>query len=92
MTPPRGLAVYLSSKYTQLGSGKAHYLSTLVRLRLRSATSMSASPILSYDLIGGPGETGVGYVALDGMSLMNTTGGNYDIVSWDPRGVGSLTM
>ena len=68
-------------------------MSTLVRLRLRSATSVSASPIFKpYDLIGGPGETGVGYVALDGMSLMNITGGNYDIVSWDPRGVGVDTM
>lgn len=44
------------------------------------------------DGVGGPGETGVGYIALDGPQILNTTGGNYDIVSWDPRGVGVDTM
>ena len=24
--------------------------------------------------------------------LLNQTGGEYDIVSWDPRGVGALTV
>ncbi|CAE6402210.1 unnamed protein product [Rhizoctonia solani] len=39
---------------------------------------------------GGPGGTGVGWVLSDDMSLiLNGTGGRYDIVSWDPRGVGS---
>ncbi|KAI0369593.1 alpha/beta-hydrolase [Pilatotrama ljubarskyi] len=41
---------------------------------------------------GGPG--GSGLVSLNGNAqvLLNTTGRNYDIVSWDPRGVGPLTI
>ncbi|KAF8750769.1 MEROPS serine peptidase family S33 [Rhizoctonia solani] len=39
---------------------------------------------------GGPGESGVDWVLSDDMFLiLNGTGGQYDIVSWDPRGVGS---
>ncbi|CAE6449331.1 hypothetical protein ACGC1H_000201 [Rhizoctonia solani] len=39
---------------------------------------------------GGPGESGVQWVLSDDMLLiLNGTGGQYDIVSWDPRGVGS---
>ncbi|RPD70207.1 alpha/beta-hydrolase [Lentinus tigrinus ALCF2SS1-7] len=41
---------------------------------------------------GGPGVSGV--TDLNGTSalLLDQTGGYYDIVSWDPRGVGSLTV
>ncbi|KDN35450.1 hypothetical protein RSAG8_11588, partial [Rhizoctonia solani AG-8 WAC10335] len=39
---------------------------------------------------GGPGESGVEWVLSDDMLLiLNGTGGQYDIVSWDPRGAGS---
>ncbi|KAI0331373.1 alpha/beta-hydrolase [Cubamyces sp. BRFM 1775] len=41
---------------------------------------------------GGPGESGL--AALDGFGSMvsSLTGGHYDVVSWDPRGVGPLTV
>ncbi|KAL1943423.1 hypothetical protein VTO73DRAFT_4498 [Trametes versicolor] len=41
---------------------------------------------------GGPGESGL--AALDEASdlLVALTGGQYDIVSWDPRGIGNLTF
>ena len=41
---------------------------------------------------GGPGGSGVDAVNDDGETLLEVTGGLYDIVSWDPRGVGALTM
>ncbi|KAG9124179.1 hypothetical protein FRC07_012564 [Ceratobasidium sp. 392] len=38
---------------------------------------------------GGPGGEGVGYIlGSAGDTIMNAAGGAYDIVSWDPRGVG----
>ncbi|QRV77215.1 Abhydrolase domain-containing protein [Ceratobasidium sp. AG-Ba] len=36
---------------------------------------------------GGPGESGANFVGND--VIMNTVGGQYDLVSWDPRGVGN---
>ncbi|QRW06145.1 Abhydrolase domain-containing protein [Ceratobasidium sp. AG-Ba] len=36
---------------------------------------------------GGPGEIGANFVGND--VIMNTVGGQYDLVSWDPRGVGN---
>jgi pimeloyl-ACP methyl ester carboxylesterase len=36
---------------------------------------------------GGPGGSGVGFVTLEYPSLISVTGSNYDLVSWDPRGV-----
>ncbi|KAH9939004.1 alpha/beta-hydrolase [Epithele typhae] len=41
---------------------------------------------------GGPDEGGVSDLAFNGMQYMNVTGGNYDLVSWDPRGVGTATI
>lgn len=39
---------------------------------------------------GGPGGSGVGFILRKGQTLQNVSGGNkhYEILSWDPRGVG----
>ena len=41
---------------------------------------------------GGPGGSGLDSLDVDADVLVNLTGGVYDVVSWDPRGVGSLTV
>ncbi|KAI0702717.1 Alpha/Beta hydrolase protein [Earliella scabrosa] len=41
---------------------------------------------------GGPGAPGLPELSRLAPFLLNMTGGNYDIVSWDPRGVGSLSI
>ena len=41
---------------------------------------------------GGPGGGGLESMSLIVPLLNNLTGGTYDLVSWDPRGVGALTM
>ncbi|RDX45240.1 alpha/beta-hydrolase [Lentinus brumalis] len=40
---------------------------------------------------GGPGGSGLGTLAANKALLLALTGGVYDVVSWDPRGVGNLT-
>ncbi|KAL1759042.1 Alpha/Beta hydrolase protein [Schizophyllum commune] len=40
---------------------------------------------------GGPGGSGVEYILEYGHNISAMTGGHYDIVSWDPRGVGHST-
>jgi pimeloyl-ACP methyl ester carboxylesterase len=37
---------------------------------------------------GGPGESGLDFLIRDGDYLSNVIGRNYDLVSWDPRGIG----
>ncbi|KAH9858204.1 TAP-like protein-domain-containing protein [Lenzites betulinus] len=41
---------------------------------------------------GGPGASGIQTINSTSATVLNITGGEYDIVSWDPRGVGSLTV
>ncbi|KAI0636319.1 TAP-like protein-domain-containing protein [Trametes polyzona] len=41
---------------------------------------------------GGPGVSGIETLNSTSAQFLNSTGGEYDIVSWDPRGVGSLTV
>ncbi|KAI4131359.1 MAG: hypothetical protein LQ338_001244 [Usnochroma carphineum] len=38
---------------------------------------------------GGPGDSGTDFLFKNAASLISQVGDNYDIVSWDPRGVGS---
>ncbi|KAI5891464.1 alpha/beta-hydrolase [Schizophyllum commune H4-8] len=40
---------------------------------------------------GGPGNSGVAFVVEYGANLSAITGGNYDLVSWDPRGSDGFT-
>ena len=41
-----------------------------------------------YGYSGGPGASGVDTILSLGPSISKLSGGYYDIVSWDPRGVG----
>ncbi|KAH9886641.1 alpha/beta-hydrolase [Cubamyces lactineus] len=41
---------------------------------------------------GGPGESGLAALDSLGSTASSLAGGHYDIVSWDPRGVGPLTI
>ncbi|KAI0830715.1 TAP-like protein-domain-containing protein [Trametes gibbosa] len=41
---------------------------------------------------GGPGVSGIQTINSTSALVLNFTGGEYDVVSWDPRGVGSLTV
>ncbi|KAI0645974.1 alpha/beta-hydrolase [Trametes meyenii] len=40
---------------------------------------------------GGPGVSGLESLATDGLALLNHSGGVYDIISWDTRGIGPYT-
>ncbi|CAE6441466.1 unnamed protein product [Rhizoctonia solani] len=61
---------------------------SLAVIRLNATTSPRLGTIFVNP--GGPGESGVDWVLSDDMTfILNGTGGQYDIVSWDPRGVGS---
>ncbi|KAJ8494840.1 hypothetical protein ONZ51_g2091 [Trametes cubensis] len=41
---------------------------------------------------GGPGASGLAALDQLGSTVLSLTGGHYDLVSWDPRGVGPLTI
>ncbi len=48
-------------------------------------------PNTPFAFAGGPGVSGLSSLATDAEALMNRTGGAYDFISWDPRGVGPYT-
>ena len=89
MSPPEKLGSRWSSTVPQTHPGRVLSCSTQVRpLRL---FSRERSPLTRP--IGGPGQSGIDGIisASFGLTLNNLTGGYYDIVSWDPRGVGRTT-
>ena len=43
----------------------------------------------STRLLGGPGGSGLDYVGTQGTVLQGRLGSGWDILSWDPRGVGA---
>jgi len=47
---------------------------------------------LTLKLVGGPGGPGVEFLSVLGAQVSTYIQGQYDIVSWDPRGVGSYTL
>lgn len=84
--PEMGSYGHLSS--VQVQPPKDQYLSTPVR-RYSGQVSVNTEP---DPLAGGPGGSGVDTIASLGETISNHTGGIYDIISWDPRGVGKFTM
>jgi len=59
-----------------------------IQVRLLSFSRMHVLSPLTHPT-GGPGESGVNFTLTGASQLLNRlTGGHYDIVSWDPRGVG----
>ncbi|CAG8107543.1 unnamed protein product, partial [Penicillium nalgiovense] len=60
----------------------------LVRYKATVATSQRKGSLLTNP--GGPGASGASFVLNGaGEAISNITGGFYDIIGWDPRGVGS---
>ncbi|KAF8309550.1 hypothetical protein DL93DRAFT_2170251 [Clavulina sp. PMI_390] len=59
---------------------------TLAVARLNATVSPRLGTIFTNP--GGPGDSGVSFMFTSGRGLALMTGGQYDIVSWDPRGVG----
>ncbi|KAH9886642.1 Alpha/Beta hydrolase protein [Cubamyces lactineus] len=62
--------------------------------RLAVAKANATGPRRGSVLVnpGGPGESGLEEISEFLDTLRALTGGEYDIVTWDPRGVGSLTI
>ena len=62
-----------------------------IQVRLVTFSGLHVRPPLTHPT-GGPGESGVNFTLTGAGQLLNRlTGGYYDIVSWDPRGVGLTT-
>ncbi|CAE7136267.1 unnamed protein product [Rhizoctonia solani] len=69
--------------YANKKAGKA----SLAVIRLNATVSPRLGTVLVNP--GGPGDGGVDWVLSDDMiTILNGTGGQFDIISWDPRGVG----
>jgi pimeloyl-ACP methyl ester carboxylesterase len=63
------------------------------KARLAVAKYAATAPKLGTLFVnpGGPGGSGVDFVTTTGKELSSIFWGKYDIVSWDPRGVGAFT-
>ena len=78
-----------ASPFISLQKRPGRALSSLILVRPLSP-SYKEPPSLTTPK-GGPGGSGVNFLIGEGPILSNMTGGYYDIVSWDPRGVGYTT-
>ena len=87
MDPPGKLGSRLPNTVRRTHPGRVLFFPTQVCPLL--SFSRERSPLTR--LTGGPGEPGISHVIGFGELLSNLTGGYYDIVSWDPRGVGYTT-
>ncbi|KAI8814942.1 TAP-like protein-domain-containing protein [Cladochytrium replicatum] len=58
----------------------------LAVIKLPATVKPSLGPLFMNP--GGPGGSGIGLVRSAGKVFQNFVGGRYDIVSWDPRGIG----
>ncbi len=58
----------------------------------RPGTQPRHCGITDSGLVGGPGASGIKPFDAFSAAFLDWTGGFYDVVSWDPRGSGSLTM
>ena len=85
--PPEKLGLQSPSMVPPTHPGRAFSFPTQVRpfLTFPGGWSPLTRPI------GGPGGSGIDLILGYGALLSNMTGGYYDIVSWDPRGVGQTT-
>ena|SRR5258708_4054739 len=52
----------------------------------------STITLLHREFVGGPGGSGIEFMNVFGDLASKETQGQYDIVSWDPRGVGTYTL
>ncbi|TFK83375.1 hypothetical protein K466DRAFT_655259 [Polyporus arcularius HHB13444] len=71
----------------QLESVADRYSSTPVSKR----SSCRRGSRCHHSIAGGPGDSGIDSVSDNKELLLTVSGGVYDVVSWDPRGVGNLT-
>lgn len=87
MIPPEKLGSELPGIARRTHPGRVLSLPTQVRSLL--PLLRERSPLTR--LTGGPGGSGIDLILGYGQLMSNLTGGYYDIVSWDPRGVGYTT-
>ncbi|KAH9851187.1 TAP-like protein-domain-containing protein [Lenzites betulinus] len=71
--------------YHDLSVGRAKLALAKVNATLERRGTLFLNP-------GGPGNSGIAQLNVLSDLLVSLTGGLYDVVSWDPRGIGALTV